>query len=52
MEKVKRGQSFEKRDFNPVDQLVLQRILGFKQQQPGIAQWYEASAEAVPAKKH
>ena len=52
MEKVKRGQSFEKRDFNPVDQLVLQRLLGFKQQQPGIAQWYEASAEAVPAKKH
>lgn len=31
MDKIKRGQSFEKRDFNPVDQLVLQRILGFKQ---------------------
>lgn len=31
MDNLKRGQRFDKRDFNPIDQLVLQRIIGFKQ---------------------
>ena len=34
------------------DQLIFQRMLGHKEEQPGSGQWYESSKEAVACKPH
>jgi hypothetical protein len=54
--KVERFHEFKKLDYQPMsvvgDKLVYQRQLGFKEQMPGSAQWYEAGNRIVPRKTH
>ena len=50
--KMNKQITFVKRSTEPMQNLIFQRFIGFKEEQPGSGQWYETSQSAVPSKMH
>ena len=50
--KMTKQVSFHKRKVEPMDKMVLQRIIGFRGEQPGVGQWFETSRRTCQDQKH